>query len=120
MALRLTNMSPTPDRFGSSRLARSTPTAVDGQILPWLGNAMVTHVTPLAERWGGWHRQPYTGRDQHDGGDGEDRPGVAHDEGREMVEHGVPQRIDDIAQIGGDLLGQGACRISRKLSRRPL
>ncbi len=19
----------------------------------------------LAERWGGWHRQPYTGRDQH-------------------------------------------------------
>jgi hypothetical protein len=34
--------------------ARSVPTAGDGQILPWLGNALVDHATPLAERWGGW------------------------------------------------------------------
>ncbi len=33
---------------------RSIPTAVDGQILPWLGNLTVDHSTPLAERWGGW------------------------------------------------------------------
>jgi hypothetical protein len=35
--------------------ARSIPTAADGQILPWLGNATVSHATPLAERWGGWY-----------------------------------------------------------------
>jgi hypothetical protein len=36
-------------------LARSIPTAADGQTLPWLGNATVTHTTPLEERWGGWY-----------------------------------------------------------------
>jgi hypothetical protein len=36
-------------------LARSIPTADDGQTLPWLGNATVTHSTPLEERWGGWY-----------------------------------------------------------------
>jgi hypothetical protein len=36
-------------------LARSIPTAADGQTLPWLGNATVTHSTPLEERWGGWY-----------------------------------------------------------------
>jgi hypothetical protein len=35
--------------------ARSIPTAADGQILPWLGNATVSHTTPVAERWGGWY-----------------------------------------------------------------
>jgi hypothetical protein len=35
--------------------ARSIPTAADGQILPWLGNATVNHAMPLAERWGGWY-----------------------------------------------------------------
>ena len=28
--------------------ARSVPTAVDGRTLPWLGNATVSHATPLA------------------------------------------------------------------------
>jgi hypothetical protein len=35
--------------------ARSVPTAADGRTLPWLGNATVTHTTPVAERWGGWY-----------------------------------------------------------------
>jgi hypothetical protein len=35
--------------------ARSIPTAADGQILPWLGNATVSHATPITERWGGWY-----------------------------------------------------------------
>jgi hypothetical protein len=36
-------------------LVRSIPTAADGQTLPWLGNATVTHATPIEERWGGWY-----------------------------------------------------------------
>jgi hypothetical protein len=36
-------------------LVRSIPTAVDGTILPWLGNAVPNHATPIAERWGGWY-----------------------------------------------------------------
>ena len=35
--------------------ARSVPTAVDGRTLPWLGNATMSHATPLVERWGGWY-----------------------------------------------------------------
>jgi hypothetical protein len=35
-------------------LSRSIPTAADGTLLPWLGNATPDHRTPLDERWGGW------------------------------------------------------------------
>jgi hypothetical protein len=45
--------------------ARSVPTAADGQILPWLGNANVTHSTPLAERWGGWYVTGDVGANDH-------------------------------------------------------
>jgi hypothetical protein len=47
--------------------ARSVPTAVDGQLLPWLGNAIVDHTTPLAERWGGWHVTGDLGSQAHYG-----------------------------------------------------
>jgi hypothetical protein len=47
--------------------ARSVPTAVDGQILPWLGNAIVDHTTPLAERWGGWYVTGDVGSQEHFG-----------------------------------------------------
>jgi hypothetical protein len=47
--------------------ARSIPTAVDGQILPWLGNAIVDHATPLAERWGGWYVTGDVGSQAHYG-----------------------------------------------------
>jgi hypothetical protein len=47
--------------------ARSVPTAADGQILPWLGNAIVDHSTPLAERWGGWHVTGDLGSQAHYG-----------------------------------------------------
>ena len=36
-------------------LVRSIPTASDGTLLPWLGNATPDHRTPLEERWGGWY-----------------------------------------------------------------
>jgi len=36
-------------------LARSVPSALDGGILPWLGNYTTDHRSPLAERWGGWY-----------------------------------------------------------------
>jgi hypothetical protein len=45
--------------------ARSVPTAMDGQILPWLGNATVNHTTPLAERWGGWYVTGDIGDETH-------------------------------------------------------
>jgi hypothetical protein len=47
--------------------ARSIPTATDGQILPWLGNATVDHSTPLAERWGGWYVTGDVGSQAHFG-----------------------------------------------------
>jgi hypothetical protein len=47
--------------------ARSVPTAADGQILPWLGNALVDHSTPLAERWGGWYVTGDVGEQTHFG-----------------------------------------------------
>jgi len=47
--------------------ARSNPTAVDGQTLPWLGNLTVSHTTPLAERWGGWYVTGDVGAQSHFG-----------------------------------------------------
>jgi len=36
-------------------LVRSIPSGLDGGILPWLGNYLTDHRSPLAERWGGWY-----------------------------------------------------------------
>jgi hypothetical protein len=36
-------------------LVRSLPTAADGATLPWLGNYITDHRSPLEERWGGWY-----------------------------------------------------------------
>jgi hypothetical protein len=47
--------------------ARSVPTAKDGQLLPWLGNALVDHATPVAERWGGWYVTGDVGSQAHYG-----------------------------------------------------
>jgi hypothetical protein len=44
---------------------RSVPTAADGRTLPWLGNATVSHATPLAERWGGWYVTGDVGNNDH-------------------------------------------------------
>jgi len=35
-------------------LAKSVPSAIDGSPLPWLGNYLTDHRSPLAERWAGW------------------------------------------------------------------
>ena len=45
--------------------ARSVPTALNGRTLPWLGNATVSHATPLAERWGGWYVTGDVGANDH-------------------------------------------------------
>jgi hypothetical protein len=45
--------------------ARSIPTAADGRTLPWLGNATVSHATPIAERWGGWYVTGDVGANEH-------------------------------------------------------
>ncbi len=42
-------------------LANSIPTATDGSILPWLGNGLTDHRSPLGERWGGWYVTGRTG-----------------------------------------------------------
>jgi len=36
-------------------LVRSIPSAIDGMILPWLGNYTTDHRSPIDERWGGWY-----------------------------------------------------------------
>jgi len=36
-------------------LARSVPSATDGDTMPWLGNYETDHRSPLEERWGGWY-----------------------------------------------------------------
>lgn len=36
-------------------LIRSIPTSIGGDTLPWLGNAVPDHGTPMAERFGGWY-----------------------------------------------------------------
>jgi hypothetical protein len=46
-------------------LVRSIPTAADGALLPWLGNATPDHRTPLEERWGGWYVTGAHGRRHH-------------------------------------------------------
>ena len=44
---------------------RSVPTAANGRTLPWLGNATVSHATPIAERWGGWYVTGDVGANEH-------------------------------------------------------
>lgn len=45
-------------------LLRSVPTAADGALMPWLGNATMDHRTPT-ERWGGWYVTGRTGSQKH-------------------------------------------------------
>jgi hypothetical protein len=46
-------------------IARSVPSASDGTIMPWLGNFLVDHRTPIADRWGGWYVTGKTGTTGH-------------------------------------------------------
>jgi hypothetical protein len=46
-------------------IARSIPTGTDGAIMPWLGNYVVDHRRPLAERWGGWYVTGRSGAAPH-------------------------------------------------------
>lgn len=46
-------------------IARSIPAATDGTIMPWLGNYLVDHRTPMADRWGGWYVTGRAGSTAH-------------------------------------------------------
>jgi hypothetical protein len=46
-------------------LAKSVPSAVDGIVMPWLGNYLTDHRSPLAERWAGWYVTGKTGTSRH-------------------------------------------------------
>jgi len=48
-------------------LVRSIPTASDGQTLPWLGNVVPNHSTPVEERWGGWYVTGAVSSQEHSG-----------------------------------------------------
>jgi hypothetical protein len=46
-------------------LVRSIVTGSDGNTLPWLGNNVIDHRSPLAQRWGGWYVTGNSGSIQH-------------------------------------------------------
>lgn len=46
-------------------LAKSIPSALDGSALPWLGNYLTDHRSPITERWAGWFVTGKTGSSRH-------------------------------------------------------
>src|SRR5262245_485364 len=46
-------------------LANSIPSGTDGKIMPWLGNYVTDHRSPLEERWAGWYVTGRTGTSRH-------------------------------------------------------
>jgi hypothetical protein len=46
-------------------LAKSVPSALDGNALPWLGNYLTDHRSPMSERWGGWFVTGQAGPTRH-------------------------------------------------------
>jgi hypothetical protein len=46
-------------------LAKSIPSTLDGSALPWLGNYLTDHRSPIHERWAGWFVTGKTGSSRH-------------------------------------------------------
>jgi hypothetical protein len=46
-------------------LAKSIPSALDGNPLPWLGNYLTDHRSPITERWAGWYVTGKAGTSRH-------------------------------------------------------
>jgi hypothetical protein len=46
-------------------LAKSVPSALDGNALPWLGNYLTDHRSPITERWAGWFVTGKAGTSRH-------------------------------------------------------
>lgn len=46
-------------------LAKSVPSAIDGNALPWLGNYLTDHRSPITERWAGWYVTGSAGSSRH-------------------------------------------------------
>ena len=45
--------------------AKSVPSALDGSALPWLGNYLTDHRSPINERWAGWFVTGKAGSSRH-------------------------------------------------------
>ena len=50
---------------GPGFLAKSVPSALDGSALPWLGNYLTDHRSPITERWAGWFVTGKAGSSRH-------------------------------------------------------
>jgi hypothetical protein len=48
-------------------VAKSVPSALDGNALPWLGNYLTDHRSPMSERWAGWFVTGKAGTSRHMG-----------------------------------------------------
>ena len=46
-------------------LANSIPSGTDGKTMPWLGNYVTDHRSPLEERWAGWYVTGRAGTSRH-------------------------------------------------------
>ena len=46
-------------------LANSIPSGTDGKTMPWLGNYVTDHRSPLEERWAGWYVTGRVGASRH-------------------------------------------------------
>ena len=46
-------------------LAKSVPSGLDGNALPWLGNYLTDHRSPITERWAGWFVTGKAGTSRH-------------------------------------------------------
>jgi len=46
-------------------LAKSVPSSLDGNALPWLGNYLTDHRSPITERWAGWFVTGKAGSSRH-------------------------------------------------------
>jgi hypothetical protein len=46
-------------------LSKSIPSALDGSALPWLGNYLTDHRSPITERWAGWFVTGKVGSSRH-------------------------------------------------------
>jgi len=46
-------------------LVKSVPSSLDGSALPWLGNYLTDHRSPITERWAGWFVTGKAGTSRH-------------------------------------------------------
>lgn len=82
-------------------LIRSQFTAPNGTTMPWLGNYVTDHRSPLEERWGGWYVTGRTGAIRHMGNavviDGTKPESIVTDQTLNLAS--LPGRMDNDASL---------------------